>query len=204
MASWRSEYICALRERDKHEKAGQDIFHAYNKLADKAATLEATSSPGDTTVEAISVSALQAKGRTASTTDSRPSSSALAEALARLRHDLSEAQRTRGEQQSRLKSVTEQLERLKVKSSMDIQRISELIIEKAGLATRMRDRDEELREKAKLLENVHDETVSLTLQLNMAEERLGKLQRENKDLVDRWMARMSKEADAMNNASRFS
>lgn len=108
---------------------------------------------------------------------------------------------------------------------MDIQRISELIIEKAGLATRMRDRDEELREKAKLLEvprhlsttmpancdtdihllqNVHDETVSLTLQLNMAEERLGKLQRENKDLVDRWMARMSKEADAMNNASRFS
>ena len=55
-----------------------------------------------------------------------------------------------------------------------------------------------------LSQNVHDETLSLTLQLNMAEERLGKLQRENKDLVDRWMARMSQEADAMNNASRFS
>lgn len=55
-----------------------------------------------------------------------------------------------------------------------------------------------------LSQNVHDETVSLTLQLNMAEERSGRLQRENKDLVDRWMARMSKEAEAMNNASRFS
>lgn len=46
--------------------------------------------------------------------------------------------------------------------------------------------------------------VSLNLQLNMAEERSRRLQRENKDLVDRWMARMGQEADAMNDASRFS
>lgn len=51
---------------------------------------------------------------------------------------------------------------------------------------------------------MHDETVSLTLQLNMAEERSRKLERENQELVDRWMARMGQEADAMNNASRFS
>ncbi|KAA6408656.1 MAG: hypothetical protein FRX48_07738 [Lasallia pustulata] len=195
MASWRSEYMSALDERDMQEKAGQDIFNAYNKLADRAAILEATSFTKSAAVEGV------AKGRTTSTAASRSSSP---EALARLRQDLSEAQRTKGEQQSRLNSVTEELERLKLKSRMDTQRISELATEKATLVTRMRDRDEELREKAKLLENVHDETVSLTLQLNMAEERLGKLQRENKDLVDRWMARMSQEADAMNNASRFS
>lgn len=46
--------------------------------------------------------------------------------------------------------------------------------------------------------------VSLNLQLNMAEEATKKLQRENKDLVDRWMARMGQEADAMNNASEYS
>jgi hypothetical protein len=38
----------------------------------------------------------------------------------------------------------------------------------------------------------------------MAEDSSRKLQKENKDLVDRWMARMSQEADAMNNASKFS
>lgn len=192
-----------------------DSNYLDNKLADRAAILEATSFTKSAAVEGV------AKGRTTSTAASRSSSP---EALARLRQDLSEAQRTKGEQQSRLNSVTEELERLKLKSRMDAQRISELATEKATLVTRMRDRDEELREKAKLLEvlrscfgdnadhdtdihlsqNVHDETVSLTLQLNMAEERLGKLQRENKDLVDRWMARMSQEADAMNNASRFS
>jgi hypothetical protein len=37
----------------------------------------------------------------------------------------------------------------------------------------------------------------------MAEDRSSKLQRENKELVDRWMARMGQEADAMNEASRF-
>jgi len=46
--------------------------------------------------------------------------------------------------------------------------------------------------------------VSLNLQLNMAEQAKKKLQKENKELVDRWMARMGKEADAMNDASRFS
>ena len=51
---------------------------------------------------------------------------------------------------------------------------------------------------------MHDETVSLTLQLNMAEEHSQQLRRENKELVDRWMARMGQEADAMNNESKFS
>ena len=53
-------------------------------------------------------------------------------------------------------------------------------------------------------QDIHDETVSLTLQLNMAEAQGEKLREENKELVDRWMARMGKEADAMNVASRFS
>lgn len=51
---------------------------------------------------------------------------------------------------------------------------------------------------------MHDETVSLTLQLNMAEEHSQKLRRENQELVDRWMARMAEKADAMNDFSKFS
>ena len=43
----------------------------------------------------------------------------------------------------------------------------------------------------------------MTLQLNMAEERSQKLHAENKELVDRWMKRMGKEAEDMNKASKF-
>ena len=53
-------------------------------------------------------------------------------------------------------------------------------------------------------QNVHDENLSLTLQLNVAEEHSKNLQIENKDLVDRWMTRMGKEAEDMNRASKFS
>ena len=52
--------------------------------------------------------------------------------------------------------------------------------------------------------NVQDDNLSLTLQLNLAEEKSSKLQAENEQLVDRWMARMGKEAEAMNDASKFS
>jgi hypothetical protein len=38
----------------------------------------------------------------------------------------------------------------------------------------------------------------------MAEERSSRLQRENQELIDRWMARMGREAEAMNDASKFS
>lgn len=52
--------------------------------------------------------------------------------------------------------------------------------------------------------DVQDELVSLNLQLNMADEQSKKLRLENTELVDRWMARMGREADAMNEGSKFS
>ena len=54
------------------------------------------------------------------------------------------------------------------------------------------------------MQDFQDEMATLNLQVNMAEERSRKLQRENKELVDRWMVRMGQEADAMNDASKFS
>lgn len=72
--------------------------------------------------------------------------------VSQVRQDLREAQRSRGLMETRLNSVTEELQRLKIQSSMDSKRIRELSKERAALTTGMRDRDEELRGKAKLLE----------------------------------------------------
>lgn len=55
-----------------------------------------------------------------------------------------------------------------------------------------------------LIQDFQAELASLTLEFNMTEKRSKELQRENKELVDRWMARMGQEADAMNDASKFS
>lgn len=40
--------------------------------------------------------------------------------------------------------------------------------------------------------------ISLNLQVNISEQNAKKLKEENKELIDRWMARMGHEADEMN------
>ena len=72
--------------------------------------------------------------------------------LSRIKLDLSEAQRSKVELQARLTARTEESERLKGVSQLNAKRVQELSAERNTLHTRVRDRDEELREKAKLLE----------------------------------------------------
>ncbi|KAI9789533.1 MAG: hypothetical protein M1833_002299 [Piccolia ochrophora] len=183
--------------------AGDTPRHIDTQLADRLAALEAshasisTSNPGSPQPEQPKLKARKSGGGPDTTQTS-------ADALARIRIDLAEAQRGKAELQKKLQEVTERYDRLKSKTQQDAKKITELSTERNGLARRVKDRDEELRGKAKLLEDVQDEMVSLNLQLNMAEEHLQESRRENKELVDRWMARMGREADAMNNASKFS
>lgn len=72
--------------------------------------------------------------------------------LVRVRQDLSEAQRSRGLIETRLQSVTEDLQKLKVQSSLDSKRIRDLTKESTTLTRGLKDRDEELKGKAKLVE----------------------------------------------------
>lgn len=204
MPSWRDDYLSALQERDKKEKANQAVYDSYSKLADRTATLQAARSEEATRIQEEPRLSPNFKDRKTGREKVVPGNPTPGDVIAKVRQDLGEAQRSRGLMETRLQSVTDELQKLKIQSSLDSKRIGELSKEKTILTTGTRDRDEELRGKAKLLEDLHDETVSLTLQLNMAEEHSQKLQRENKDLIDRWMARMGQEADAMNDESKFS
>lgn len=79
-------------------------------------------------------------------------SPASVELLAKLRQDLVEAQRSKGALQLQLKMVTDDMQKLGTKSKTEGKRVTELTAERALLTTKLRDRDEELRGKAKLLE----------------------------------------------------
>ena len=74
------------------------------------------------------------------------------EAGAQIQKDLIEAQRSRGTLQSCLEDVSNSLQRSHLQAVIDKKRLDELASEKVALARRLRDRDEELRGKAKLLE----------------------------------------------------
>jgi peptidoglycan hydrolase CwlO-like protein len=68
------------------------------------------------------------------------------------RADLSEAQRSRTDLQDQLNRLNIEAEKLRKKSNRDGRRLDTLESEKAILGKRLKDRDEELREKTKLLE----------------------------------------------------
>lgn len=141
------------------------------------------------------------------------------EGLSQIRIELAEALRAKGQLQTRLKSAEGTRDELRARVKADERLIKQLQADKAILSVRVRDRDEELRGKTQLLvviwvarswptranvlQEVQDENMSLNLQLNVAEQQSTKLKKENKDLVDRWMARMGKEADAMNDTFKF-
>ncbi|KAL4904859.1 autophagy protein 16 [Aspergillus multicolor] len=199
MAHWREEYAAALATRDRREKANVALYNAYTQLADRTASVIApTNIPS--AAQRSTPSTPIADPRQQPSPASGPSPQDI---LAATRADLAEAQRSRTELQERLARATTELDRLRKRNNQDGRRINSMEGEVTHLQLRLKDRDEELREKAKLLEGFQDEIATFELQLNMAEERSNRLQKENQELVDRWMARMGKEADAMNDAYKF-
>ncbi|KAL3495189.1 autophagy-related protein 16 [Aspergillus germanicus] len=199
MAHWREEYAAALAARDRREKANAAVYDAYTKLADRTAATTAPDNKNPSQNSTPSTPTTDSKKQLILTSEPSPQ-----DLLTSTRADLAEAQRSRTELQERLARATTDLERLRKRSNYDGRKMASMEGEITHLQLRLKDREEELRGKAKLLEDFQDELATLNLQLNMAEARTDRLQKENQELVDRWMARMGKEADAMNNASKFS
>ncbi|EHA18900.1 hypothetical protein ASPNIDRAFT_127828, partial [Aspergillus niger ATCC 1015] len=175
MAHWKEEYSAALAARDRREKASIAIYDASTASnPQRSDPVEAQHVPPDTSASRSSKTPTGAGAQDPS----------LQETLLATRADLAEAQRSRSELQDQLTRMTTDLEKLRKRSTQDSRRIRLFETEIAHL-------------------QLH-ELASLNLQLNMAEERSSRLQKENQDLVDRWMARMGREAEAMNAASEFS
>ncbi|KAE9373513.1 autophagy protein 16 [Stipitochalara longipes BDJ] len=188
MTSWRDDYIQALQERDHREKSNyqtvdDDLIAAFTSLLDRTAALEA---------EKAANTSRDPKAKDATTGSTAP------DGTAQIRGDLAEALRSNGQLQARTKAAETELLKLKAKSKSDGKLIGDLSKERAFLSQKLQDRDEELRGKTKLLDDVHDEIISLNLQLNMSEQRGKDLRLENKELIDRWMAYKGQEADEMN------
>ena len=170
------------------------------RLADRTSQLsqKASTEPQPENSDAVPATPTTAGKRLPSLSSPTPS-----ESLQQIRQDLTKAQQERGDLQTRLNAITKELEALKTKSKIETKRITQLSAGVTQMTVRLRDRDEELRGKAKLVEDVQNEMVMLNLQLNMAEEETEKLKRENQELVDRWMVRKGREADALNDESMF-
>ncbi|KAL8332258.1 hypothetical protein RB593_002531 [Gaeumannomyces tritici] len=158
MPDWRDEYLASLREAEQDNPVNHELIQACSQLQDRIAVLEAEKAalqetgagaaagappvPASSRRDAAAAAAAAAAGPAAA---SDPS-------VARLRLDLAEALRAQGLLQSRVKTAEGELERLRSKTADDSRAIRQLTSERNVLATKVRDRDEELRGKSKLVE----------------------------------------------------
>ncbi|KAJ6780116.1 hypothetical protein PWT90_03829 [Aphanocladium album] len=170
-----------------------ELVQTCSQMADRISALEAERS----SLEAQLTTGAASSGKPvqgASPASNDPGST-------QLRHDLAEALRSKGTTEARLRTAEEELAKLRSKTKEDSRGIRELTTERMALTVRLKDREFELIEKRKLLEQVQDEMITLNLQVSVAEKERDKVKKENKELVDRWMKRMAQEADAMNLAN---
>ncbi|KAK2756919.1 autophagy protein 16 [Colletotrichum kahawae] len=204
MPDLRTEYLASFREQEKNNPVNLEIVQLCT--SPPSSSLE-----GPPSVLALTMSPLPSHHAPNYPTASQPSkpkrSSSNPKSPPRtpprpqLQLNLAEALRSNGTLQNRAKTAEDEAQTLRRKNRENTKQIKQLSAEKTALATKLQDREHELREKRKLVENVQDEMITLNLQVAMAEKERDKVKSENKELVDRWMKRMAQEADAMNLAN---
>ena len=178
-----------------------------SQLADRVAALEAEKSLLQTENDK-SRSAAPSSGQASPRPPASKANPALSDAdagdaavTARLRLDLAEALRARGAFEARLKTAEDELVRLRAQTSADATSIRDLSAERKMLSRRLRDRESELRDKGKLVAEVQDELAVLHLQLNMTEKKRAERETDYRQLVERYMKRVGREADELNDSS---
>ncbi|KPM34716.1 hypothetical protein AK830_g11857 [Neonectria ditissima] len=192
MPNWREQYLSSLKDAELSNPVNMDLVQTCSQMADRISALETEKSSLE--------SRITTGGKTAAQPVD-PSSTSAHPAVAQLKQDLAEALRSKGVTETRLRTAEEELAKLRSKSKTDSKSVRDLTADRSTLHTRLKDRDFELREKRKLIEQVQDEMIAMNLQMAMAEKERDKVKKENKELVDRWMKRMAQEADAMNLAN---
>lgn len=206
MADWKAHYLGALKARDELEKADAEIYDKCTRLADRNAELraevrrlKAANKAGTPTSNPVPAPLISYGFRR----QMSPQLASDSDAMAQLRQDFAKAQQDRADLKSQLESTKKELDTITSKSKNDGKKVAHLNSSVTQLSTKLRDREEELRGKAKLLVNVQDENATLNLELNQAEQEVKRVKKENQELVERWVVRMGKEADKMNEESKF-
>lgn len=102
---------------------------------------------------------------------------------------------------SELAIKTDKLESLTVKfSQMKIEH-EQLQKDHRMHVIRAKDYLDETKAKSLTVQQLHDEILALNIELNAAEQKIMKTEKENERLVDRWMNRVANEADRLNEAN---
>jgi len=184
----------------RRDHADAELINQYTQLADRKIAAEARTRALEAELATLRASTpqlqpLDSKARV-STPTRKPASPAPVDtgAIAQLRQQLADAQKAR----ALLEAEVAKLPGLQSSNASQARQLMTLEKEILLLKRKLGDREEEIREKQKLAGRVQDEMISMNLEVEMAEQKAAKLQKDNKELVERWMTEMGSRADSQN------
>lgn len=188
------EYLANLQRRDKFEKANAHFISEYAKVADRCASAEA---------KLLSL-------ERGTSTESAEATSGDANLVAHLRTELDSArenlassEKERSEASSRVTALESELSLAQKEIEEHTTRNEKLARQVVSLTRRLKDRDAEYRESKKAFDVLQDEMLGLGIEKNMAVQRMEDAESQLKELEGRLMEWKRKEAERMNEESKW-
>ncbi|KAK9455193.1 autophagy-related protein 16 [Dipodascopsis uninucleata] len=178
-ADWRSGILDLLSERDEREKQSEAFYDSYSNLALRTVTAEKNASV------------------------SKSGSVQTTQEIEKLRGELDALYKYQASAKSTIEKLQVDNDKLTIYSEKLINELDKLTLDKKKIDSKLRTRDEEFRERNKTVQVLQDEILTYQIQLNVAEDKMTRLENENRELVKRWMERVSREAEKLNDANAF-
>lgn len=191
-----TEYLANLQRRDKYEQSAASFITEYTKVADRCASVEAK------------LLSLESGTATSDETEEQPGDSPnllshLRTELQSTRTQLTTSEKALSEASSKAQTLESQLSQTQESNEEHTARNEKLARQVAFLQRKLKDRDAEARESRKLVEGLQDEMVGLNLEKNVAVQRMEGAEAQLKELEGRLMEWKRKEAERMNEESKW-
>ncbi|KAL7750793.1 hypothetical protein RI367_003750 [Sorochytrium milnesiophthora] len=176
-----------LSELSHYKSSNQQLQAAVNALRDAATSAPTASATATTPASGdISpfISSLEQRLSTAN-----EENTTLRENVKQLQKKYQHASAQAKQSIEATKEVTNQYNHLRAKFQAAVLKNRELV--------------QALKDKDAVIQLLRDEAQTRELELNTTEDKLAKLQKENRQLVERWVKKMEEEAEKMNEANHF-
>lgn len=209
MDPW-SEVLKQLEVRDVLEKKDSKYFEAFNQLSHQ---LEIARLNGQSPVQSPSTGAspsptpsLITSGRERDKEKEKERDKEKSEspqndaALLRLNQQL---QRENRKLIGTLNEMTIRMEKAEYTLTLNKRQVASLEASVEKLGQKVANLNLQLREKDKSIEIINDELLSNQIQINVLNTDIEKLKHENDVLIERWMDKVRKDAEKMNDANQF-
>ncbi|RHZ49966.1 hypothetical protein Glove_508g52 [Diversispora epigaea] len=206
--NWQGDLLVKLLLRDRREKAFTDFVNSYNSLvqklgnfADRNAQLEISEKTA--TEKHANLSLEVEKLRELGSPVNQKRTAELEQQIQTLKDERAELYKTQGVNAQRLLNLNDVLRNHEEQSKKQQEETQRLTEANQTLTNKVDLHFQVLREKDITIQLLQDELSTLQLELGKIDERMKDLEKENGQLLQRWLKKMNEEAEKMNEANLF-